>query len=169
MTPLISEEEIREKVVALAKELNRHYAGKQVTIVTILKGAVCFLADLMRELSFPFELEFVTCSSYGMRGTKPGELTLRGFDTLLLEGKTVLLLDDIYDSGKTLSTAATALKEQGAASVETVVLLRKKRQKSVGIEPDFVCFDIEDHFVVGYGLDYKESGRGLKGIFTREG
>jgi len=164
MKVLISEEEIAKEVQSIAGELNGQYAGQEVILVTILKGSICFLADLIRHLEFPFQLEFVTCSSYGMLGTKPGELTLSGFDSLDIQGKHVLLIDDIYDTGRTLSTACHALEEKSPVSLKTLVLLRKKIQHTGDVMPDLVCFDIEDHFVVGYGLDHKEHLRGLKDI-----
>ncbi|MDN3505790.1 MAG: hypoxanthine phosphoribosyltransferase [Simkaniaceae bacterium] len=164
MQILISEEEIAKKVAAVAEELNAHYVDQEVILVTILKGGICFVADLIRHLTFPFQLEFVTCASYGMRGTKPGELTLSGFDNLDIKDKHVLLIDDIYDTGQTLSRAYHTLAAQSPTSVRSSVLLRKKITPKGDITPDFVCFDIEDHFVVGYGLDHKEHLRGLKAI-----
>lgn len=163
---LISQEQIDQKIASIAKEFNAFYQRREVTIIAILKGAVCFLVDLMRHLTFPFTLEFVTASSYGMRGMTPTEITLKGCEHLDLEQKEILLLDDIFDTGKTLDTVVKELKEKNPRGVKTAVLLRKKRTSKTTIVPDIVCFDIEDRFVVGYGLDYKEHFRGLKGIYT---
>ncbi len=161
---LISEEEIAKKVVSVATDLNIQFKDRELIIVTILKGAICFVADLIRHLEFPFQLEFVSAASYGMRGTKPGELNLSGFEKLDLEGKDILLVDDIYDTGKTLSTAFHVIETKQPKSLQTLVLLRKKVDHVGNILPDRVCFDIGDHFVIGYGLDYKEHFRGLKEI-----
>lgn len=134
-------------------------------LIAILKGSICFVADLMRHLEFSFILEFVTAASYGMRGTKPGELTLQGIDALDLKDKYVLLIDDILDTGKTLQGVLKKIHEKHPRAIKTAVFLRKKNVLSKDMIPDIVCFDIEDHFVIGYGLDYKEHFRGLKEIY----
>ncbi len=165
---LISEQEIAKEVEAVAADLNQHYQNREVVIIGILKGSICFLSDLIRHLEFPFQIEFVTASSYGLRGTKPGELKLSGFDALDLKGKEVLLVDDIYDTGRTLSSVFHALEKKDPKCLSSIVLLRKEVDQLGDIIPDWVCFDIEDHFVLGYGLDYKELFRGLKAIYTVE-
>ena len=125
------------------------------------------MADLIRHLEIPFQLEFVKAQSYGQRGTKPAALTLMGFEDFDLTDKHILLVDDIYDSGRTLKAAKQNLLSKHPKTLKTLVLLRKKIPVKEREETpfDYVCFDIEDHFVVGYGLDYKEYFRGLKGIY----
>ncbi len=163
---LISENAIKEKVEEVAHEINQTYAGQELIIVAILKGAVCLVADLIRYLDVSLQLEFVQAASYGMNGTTPTELELIGFDKLDLSGKAVLLVDDIYDTGKTLSGAFHALEKQAPKSLETLVLLKKNIPQVGDVSPTYVCFDIENDFVVGYGLDYKEHFRELKAIYT---
>jgi len=165
---LIDEESIANKVEEIASLLNRDFLGKEVVIVTILKGAFVFVADLIRHLDFPNTVEFIRAASYGMRGKERGALTIEGVDRLDLKGKCVLLVDDIFDSGITLNAVKAALAEQEPARFDTLVLLKKKGKAPKTLDPTYVCFDIEDHFVVGYGLDYKEQKRGLKGIYTIE-
>lgn len=163
---LIGADQIAEKVAEIARQLNQDYAGQEVVLVVILKGAFVFVADLIRHLDFPFSIEFIRASSYGMRGTTPGPLKVEGLDTLDLKGKNVLLIDDIFDTGKTLNHVRKSLEDQLPSQIKTLVLLRKKRTSFELLLPSYVCFDIEDHFVVGYGLDYKEHDRGLKEIYT---
>lgn len=163
--PLITEEAIAEKVEEMACILNEKYAGKELTIVAILKGSVCLLADIMRLLTIPFSIEFLRASSYGENGTKRGELSIESIDNLTIEGRDVLILDDIYDSGETLSAIAKALEPLRPKSLQSLVLLKKRVPHSGEVLPSHVCFDIEDHFVVGYGLDYKEHYRGMRGIY----
>ncbi|NGX38815.1 MAG: Hypoxanthine-guanine phosphoribosyltransferase [Chlamydiae bacterium] len=166
--PLITEEAIAKKVEEMARILNENYAGKELIIVAILKGSVCLLADLIRFLTIPFSIEFLRASSYGEKGTERGELSIESVERLEIEGKDVLILDDIYDSGETLSAITKALEELRPKSLDSLVLLKKSVPHSGEILPTHVCFDIEDHFVVGYGLDYKEHYRGMRGIFRIE-
>jgi len=165
-TLLIPEEAIAKKVNEIAHLLNQEYAKKELVLVGILKGSICLIADLIRHLEISFRLEFVQAASYGMGGTHQKELELIGFDRLDLSDKEVLLIDDIYDSGKTLSAAFHILETKHPKSLETLVLLKKKVSHKGDILPTYVCFDIENHFVVGYGLDYKEKFRGLEAIYT---
>ena len=164
-TLLLSEDEIAKKVVEAAHWINETYKGKELILVVVLKGAICFVSDLMRELTIPFQLEFVRGSSYGMKGTTPGALTLYGLDELDIANRHFLLVDDIYDTGVTLSQIYHTLVKKAPASLAILTLLRKKVPPKGDISPDYVCFDIEDHFVVGYGLDYKEHFRGEKAIY----
>lgn len=165
---LIGEESIAKKIEEIAYQLNQEFSGEQVVLVTILKGAFVFAADLIRHLDFPCTIEFIRAASYGMRGRERGELTIDGIDTLELKGKCVLLIDDIFDSGATLSEVKAVLAKQEPARIDTLVLLKKRGTAPKALDPTYVCFDIDDLFVVGYGLDYKEQKRGLKGIYTIE-
>lgn len=166
MRLLISEAQIAEKVAEVAASLNKQ--GKPLTLVVILKGAVCFASDLIRKLEIPFELEFVSAKSYGMRGTEPGSLAVAGIENLQIQGKEVLLIDDICDTGTTLARAYSELEALGPKSIDTLVLLDKRTSHPRSFKPDQSGFEIEDLFVVGYGLDYKEQYRGLQGIFVFE-
>jgi len=163
---LISEEEIACKVAKCAQWLNTEYAGQEVILVLILKGAIVFAADLIRQLTISFQLECVQASSYGMKGTIPDdEVKIGSVQQLGLRGKEVVVVDDIFDRGETLYRVIEMIKLEEPKRVQSLVLLRKKREQKISYAPDYVCFDIEDRFVIGYGLDYKEHFRGLKDIY----
>ncbi|GAB4189238.1 MAG: hypoxanthine phosphoribosyltransferase [Simkaniaceae bacterium] len=163
---LIREEIIAKRLLDVAEELNQKFQDRQVVLVSIMKGAVCLTADLMRLLSFPFALEWIECKSYGMKGVQKGTLNIRGLEELVLENQHVILIDDIFDSGETLFSVYKKILEKNPASVTSLVLLAKNVPRDMSYFPDFVLFNIEDRFVVGYGLDYKEQYRGLPGIYA---
>ncbi len=163
---LISADEITTRLEEIGEILNREYKGKELTLVMIMKGAICLAADLIRRLQMPHSVEFIQCQSYGMRGTSPGDLKITGLDSLDLKEKEVLLIDDIYDSGNTLSRAYAELKEKKPVSLKSLVLLSKNVPHQADYLPDHVLFEIEDRFVIGYGLDYKEYYRGLPAIYA---
>ena len=165
-TKLISEDSIVAKIAAVARELDAHFQGKEITIVMIMKGAICLVADLIRHLSTAFSLEFIQASSYGKNGTSRGELLIFGLENIDLVDKHVLVIDDIFDSGVTLSEVMKRIELQKPASLRSLVLLAKKVPRKTDYRPDYVLFEIEDRFVVGYGLDYKERYRGLPGIYA---
>jgi hypoxanthine phosphoribosyltransferase len=162
---LISKEAIDEKIASLALEINQIYQNQDLVIVMILKGSICFAADLIRKLTVPFTLEMIKCESYGMRGDKRGDLTILGVESLNLKDKNVLLLDDIHDTGQTLKTVIDLFKEKMPSSVRSAVLLSKPEKNTSGYSPDYSLFSIGDDFVIGYGLDFKEHFRGLPGIY----
>jgi hypoxanthine phosphoribosyltransferase len=161
---LVSEGEIEERLSALGAEINAAYAGEEVTVVAIVNGAVFFAADLLRRLSIPVRLDCLRVSSY-RNGTRP-ETAPRILDALQidLEGRHVLLIDDILDTGRTLAAVIEELKKRRPASLRTCVLLDKKVRREVDITADFVGFTIPDRFVVGYGLDFAERYRNLSCI-----
>ena len=162
MEVLIPAEKIRERLDELAAEIVRAYEAKPpVTVVGILTGCLIFVADLIRRIDLPLRVAFVTASSY--RGTTTTAGILQISDHLLpdITGRHLLLLDDILDSGKTLTRVVAHLIERGAASVKVGVLLRKTGRQEVPFEPDFVGFTIPDKFVVGYGLDFNDEYRHL--------
>ena len=162
MEVLIPAEKIRERLDELAVEITRAYDGKPpVTVVGILNGCLMFVADLVRRIDLPLRVAFITASSYRGTATSAGKLEIR--DELLpdITSRHVLLLDDILDSGKTLTRVVAHLIDRGAASVKVGVLLRKTGRQEVPFEPDFVGFTIPDKFVVGYGLDYDDEYRHL--------
>ena len=161
MRVLLSEEEIRRRVDAIAAEIAKDYNGKPFTIVGILTGCLVFLADLIRRLDLPLKIALVQASSYRGKSTTSGELHVQ--DDLLpeLKGRDILLIDDILDSGQTLRHMVDHLKSLGTASVRTAVLLRKLGRQEVAIEPDYVGFSIPNEFVIGYGLDYDDEYRNL--------
>ena len=163
---LISPEELAAKISEVAQQINVDYADKQLTLIMVMKGSVCVSVDLMRNLDIPFKLEYLKASSYGYNGTTGGKLTISGLDHLEIEGRDVLLVDDIFETGNTMLGIIDLLKTKKPNSVKTLLLLVKNIPRKTTYRPDYVLFDIEDHFVIGYGLDYKELYRGLPGIYA---
>ncbi|MFO0801596.1 MAG: hypoxanthine phosphoribosyltransferase [Gemmataceae bacterium] len=161
MDVLITEEEIRERIDGLAVEIAAASGNRPITVVGILHGSIVFMADLIRRINLPIRIGFLTASSYRGEATSPGKLLIR--DELLpeLAGRHVLLLDDILDTGKTLTRVVSHLLDKGAASVKVAVLLRKIGRQEVPFEPDFIGFSIPDKFVIGYGLDFNDEYRHL--------
>ncbi|MFA6119213.1 MAG: hypoxanthine phosphoribosyltransferase [Parachlamydiales bacterium] len=167
---IISQEEIKSKIFQIAQKLDEEYNNKEITIIMILKGSFIFVSDLVREMKTPFNIEAISCSSYGSKGTKRGELSIQGLNELDIKSKHVLLIDDIFDSGNTTTAVMNEINKKNPASLKTLVLLFKKTSKKLKniVLPDLFLFEVEDKFVVGYGLDYKEYFRGLKGIYSIE-
>jgi hypoxanthine phosphoribosyltransferase len=164
MEILIPPERIELRVAEVAHQIARDYQGRPVTVIGVLTGCLVFLADLIRRLDLSLRIHLVQASSYRGASVRPGELSL-GMDGLPdLAGRDVLLVDDILDTGRTLSRVAAELKQRGAASIRTAVLLHKLGRQEVDFRADYVCFDIPDAFVVGYGLDYNDEYRHLPHI-----
>ena len=161
MDVLITAEQIRNRLESLAKEIVQAFGGKPVTVVGILNGCLMFVADVVRQIDLPLRVAFMTASSYRGSTLVPGKLEIH--DALLpdINGRHILLLDDILDTGKTLTRVVAHLIDKGAASVKVGVLLRKMGRQEVPFEPDFVGFAIPDTFVVGYGLDFNDEYRHL--------
>ncbi len=160
MKTLLSEEELRRGVRRMAGEIAEHYGSHPLTIVGVLTGSVVLLADLIRRLEMPLRVGVVQASSY-RGGTQRGNLTINSELMLDIEGRDVLLVDDIFDTGHTLVKVIALMQELNPASVRSAVLLRKEGRQEVEMQPDFVAFDIPDKFVVGYGLDYRDEYRNL--------
>ena len=158
---LLSAEEVQRGVVSLGQRISADYAGKEVTLICILKGAVMFTADLMRQLTVPTRLDFIAISSYGA-GTKSSGVVkiLKDLDEPI-EGKDVLVVEDIVDTGLTLKYLIESLQARKPASLRCCVFLDKPARREVEIEPDYVGYTIPDRFVVGYGLDYAGRYRNL--------
>lgn len=166
MEELISADEIREKIHAAAGQIEEDWAGEPLTVVMVMKGVICVASDLIRALKVPCTFETIRASSYGQRGKVQGELIIEGFEKLDLEGKNVLLVDDIFDSGKTMESIALKLQQLKPKSLKSLALLVKKVPRTVLYRPDYTLFEIENRFVIGYGLDYKELYRNLPGIYA---
>ncbi|WP_020076812.1 hypoxanthine phosphoribosyltransferase [Cryocola sp. 340MFSha3.1] len=161
---LITEEQIRSRIAELAREVERDYAGKDVLLIGVLKGAVMVMADLSRELRMPVTMDWMAVSSYGSGTQSSGVVRiLKDLDTDL-SGKTVLIVEDIIDSGLTLSWLLSNLRSRGPESIEIFTLLRKPEAARVEIDVKYVGFDIPNQFVVGYGLDFDERYRTLRGV-----
>ena len=166
---LIGKLRIAAKIKQISHKLNREYADKDLVIVMVLKGSLLLVADLIRALRIPYDLEVVQCASYGARGTTRGDLQVIGLERLDIKGRDLLIVDDIFDSGHTLSSLIHALQEKEPRSIKSLVLLQKKVAHVTPLRPDYVLFEIDNHFVIGYGLDYKERFRGLSGIYIYRG
>ena len=163
---LLGEHEIRSGIERVAAEVNAHYAGDELTVVAVLKGSVIFVADLIRRLPLPLRLAFVWAESY-RGGSSAGRLELGGrLSEEDVRGRSVLLVDDILDSGRTLAAIRAELDARGAKDVRTCVFLDKPARRAVALEADHVAFEIEDHFVVGYGLDFAGRYRNLPYVGT---
>ena len=164
---LFSAEEIHEKVVELARRITEDYADRSpLLLIGILKGAFVFLADLARLIDLPVEFDFMALSSYGSATKTSGVVRIRKDLDVELSGKHVLIVEDIIDTGLTLSYLQRNLSARGAASVEICTLLNKRAANKVDIPIKYEGFSIPDDFVVGYGLDYAERYRNLPGIAT---
>lgn len=161
---LVTGEQIDARVAEMAAELDQKYAGKDVLLVGVLKGAVMFMADLSRAMQIPVTMDWMAVSSYGSGTQSSGVVRiLKDLDADVL-GRHVLIVEDIIDSGLTLSWLIANLKARGAASVEIAALLRKPAAAKVEVDVMLVGFDIPNEFVVGYGLDYAERYRTLRGV-----
>lgn len=167
---LISKEQLSEKVAELAKQISKDYKDRQFIMVAVLKGSFIFAADLMREMDISVNINFMAVSSYGAAAKSSGAVKiLKDLDTDV-NGKDVLIVEDIIDSGLTLSYLKQLILTRGAKSVRICTILNKPARRKVDIEVDYLGFDIPDEFVVGYGLDYNECYRNLPyiGILKRE-
>jgi hypoxanthine phosphoribosyltransferase len=161
---LVTEEQIKTRIAELAKEIDANYAGKDLLLVGVLKGAVMFMADMSRALQTRVQMDWMAVSSYGSGTTSSGVVRiLKDLDTDVL-GKNVLIVEDIVDSGLTLSWLVSNLEARGAGSVEVVTLLRKPDAAKVEVDVRWVGFEIPNEFVVGYGLDWNERYRTLPGV-----
>jgi hypoxanthine phosphoribosyltransferase len=161
---LITEEQIRSRIAELCREIERDYAGKDVLLIGVLKGAVMVMADLARELKIPVTMDWMAVSSYGSGTQSSGVVRiLKDLDTDL-SGRTVLIVEDIIDSGLTLSWLLANLRSRGPETIEICTLLRKPDAARVEMDVKYVGFEIPNQFVVGYGLDYAERYRNLRGV-----
>lgn len=167
---LFSEEQLRGRVREIAEIVNEKFAGKRPLCVGILKGSIIFYSDFIRCLTMPVELDFMAVSSYGSGAVSSGKLKIKKDLDTPVAGRDVIIIEDIIDSGFTLANLKELLKERGAASVTIVTLLNKRGRREYPIFPDYNCFEIDNEFVVGYGLDYDESYRSLPyiGVLKRE-
>ena len=158
---LISEEEIRERVAEIGARISEDYAGKNLLMVGILKGSVVFMADLMLAVTTHARIDFMSVSSYGS-GTKSSGVVkiVKDLDNNV-EGYDLLLVEDILDSGLTLSYLRELLRDRHPNSIKIVTLLNKPARRTADIQPDYCCFEVPDEFVVGYGLDFDERYRNL--------
>lgn len=158
---LLSAEDIRARVASLAAQIERDYTGKLITVVALMDGALFFVADLLRQVDLPVHLVTLGASSYHGRTQSSGEVRLQWPPDVSFAGQHVLLLDDILDTGLTLSALHKRIAEEKPASLRTGVLLNKKRPRAHDCPLDYCGFEIADEFVVGYGMDYQGRFRNL--------
>ncbi len=160
MRILLDEKQLHEGVKELASKIDSYYGTQPLTVVAVMTGSLVLFADLIRMLSMPLRVGVIQASSY--RGAMTaGELAIDTRMMIDVAGRDVLLVDDIFDTGRTLERLTREVAEMGAISVKSAVLLHKRRQHDVIMRPNFVAFEIPDEFVVGYGLDYQDHYRNL--------
>ena len=158
---LISEAKIDERIKELGAQITRDYAGRNPLLIGVLKGACFFLSDLLRAVDIPLGIEFMAISSYGSSTRTSGEVRILKDLDVPVENRHIIVVEDIVDTGLTLSYLLANLKSRGAASVKLVALLDKSERREREVTIDYLGFEIPDHFVVGYGLDFAERYRNL--------
>jgi len=158
---LYDEEQIRTKVKELGEKLSEDFGGRNPLVICVLKGAFIFMADLVKEITVPLEIDFMAVSSYGQSTKSSGVVKIIKDLDVSVEGRDVLIVEDIIDSGLTLSYLIDVLERRNAKSVTVVTLFDKPGRRTVDLEADYKGFTLPDEFVVGYGLDYAEKYRNL--------
>ena len=156
---------IDEKVKELAALISKDYEGRELIVIGILKGAFIFMADLIRSLSIPCQVDFARIASYGSRSVSSGKVIMMKDIEMSIKGKDILIVEDIVDTGITLSYFVEWLKERNPRSLKVCAFLDKRGRRKVPFEADYVGFTIEDGFVVGYGLDFDEKARFLPDVY----
>lgn len=165
---MFSEEQVNEKIVEIAEELNKAYAGKSLHLICILKGSIFFFTELAKHLTVPVTMDFMAASSYGSQTSSSGELLIRKDLDESIEGLHCLIIEDIIDSGNTLSKVKKMLQGRNPASLEICTLLDKPERRETQVDVEYTGFVIPDAFVVGYGLDYDQKYRNLPYIGVLE-
>ena len=163
---LFSREEIDTRVKELGKIISEKYKGKDLLVVSLLRGSFIFTSDLVREITIPLEVDFMTTASYGHREVSTGNVEIINDLRTNIKGRDVLIVDDIMDSGFTIEKVKNRIEEDQANSVEICVMLDKPSRRKVDLNPDYVGFSIPDLFIVGYGLNYGDHYRNIPYIFT---
>ena len=158
---LIDEEVIEKRLNILADRILEEFSGRQFVVIVILKGALVFTADLLRRMPIPLEIECINVASYHGATQSSGQVNFLDSKLPRVEGRAVLLIDDILDTGRTLDAVGEKLREQGAEIVKSCVLLSKDKERAAKVAADYVGFHVGDEFVIGYGLDYKGLYRNL--------
>ncbi len=163
---LFSQKEIEQVVARLAKEISADYATKNVVLIGVLKGAFVFLADLVRQLTIPVEIDFMRISSYGSQKESSGKIKVTKDVEVPLEGKDVLIIEDIVDTGLSLKFLVDHILAQNPSSLRICALVDKKARREVEVQVDYIGFEMEEGFIVGYGIDFDERYRYLPAIFV---
>ena len=156
---LLTEEKINTRIRELGEQISKDYAGENIHLICILKGGSFFMCELAKRITVPVTIDFMSVSSYGSGTTSGGTIKIKKDLDEPLEGKHVLVVEDIVDTGRTLSYLVELLKDRGAADVRLCALLDKPERREVDIRADYIGFQIPDEFVVGYGLDYDQRYR----------
>ena len=158
---MITAEQLQDRIREIGAEITRDYAGRRPELICVLKGAIVFMSDLMRAIDLNLTIDFIAVSSYGKGANSTGEVKILKDLDEPLEGRDIILVEDILDTGLTLSYLAQNFRARGATSIKIVALLNKPERRKVDVTPDYVGFEIPDKFVVGYGLDFDERYRNL--------
>lgn len=158
---LISEAQIQQRIAALGAQITRDFAGEEILVIAVLKGAILFLADLIRRIDLPLAVDFLAVSSYGAGTQSSGVVRILKDLDETIEGRHVLIVEDIVDSGRTLDYLLRMLRQRRPATLHVCTLLDKRERREIDVPIDYVGFDVPDAFVVGYGLDYDELYRQL--------
>ena len=165
LNPLISQEQIASIVQRLADQISKDYSGRELVLVCILKGAFMFLSDLVRHLRIPAQIDFVRLASYGSGTKTSGVIEITKDIEIPIEGKDVLIIEDIIDSGRTLQFLKDRLSLASPHSVKICALLDKKARREVEMEADYLGTEVDDVFIVGYGIDFNEDYRHLPEVY----
>ena len=163
--PVLTQKEIASRVAEVAHAISKDYRDRDLILIGILKGAFVFLADLIRHISIPVKVDFMCVSSYGRSTSSSGRVKIIKDVDLDLENKDVVIVEDIVDTGITLTHLVAHLKSSGAASVRICALIDKQERRKVEVAADYVCHSVEKGFLVGYGLDYAEFYRNLPEVY----
>lgn len=158
---LISEEEVDARIRELGEKISKEYEGKQIHLICVLKGGVFFMCELAKRITVPVTIDFMTTSSYGAGTVSSGEVKIKSDVEIPVDGRNVLIVEDIIDSGNTLHFLQDVFKDRNAKSVRLCTMLDKPDRREVDVDVDYVGFTIPDEFVVGYGLDYDQKYRNL--------
>ncbi|ESP62891.1 Hypoxanthine-guanine phosphoribosyltransferase [Smithella sp. ME-1] len=162
---LFSRDEIQKRVKEMASQISKDYAGRELVVIGILKGAFIFMADLVREISVPCKVDFVRVASYGASSESSGKVVMTKDIETSIKGRDILIVEDIVDTGLTLQYLVNWLKERSPNSLKICVFLDKRKRRKVTFEADYVGFTIDDGFVVGYGLDFNEQFRFFPDVY----
>lgn len=166
---LISEKDIQRRIEELGAQISKDYQGKEIVVLCILKGSVMFMTDLSKRIEVPMKMEFMAVSSYGDEYKSSGIVKILKDLDEPVDGKHVLIVEDIIDSGRTLSYIKNVLERRGTSSIKICTMLDKPDQRVVDVEVDYIGFTIPDSFVIGYGLDYHQYYRNLPYVAVNKG
>lgn len=161
LSVLLSEAEVDKRIQEIGNQISKDYQGKEVHLVGVLRGASFFLCELAKRITVPVTIDFMSVSSYGTGTVSSGQIKIKKDLDDPIDGKHVIIVEDIIDSGRTLSCLGPLLKERGAGTLRMCTLLDKPERREVGVFVDYTGFQIPDKFVVGYGLDYAQKYRNL--------